>query len=53
MLPARQAAVTALIGAWLLLPPYGIPISGLPDYSKNMAAAGMLLGTLSSHPAAS
>ena len=36
--PSRQAATIAVIGAWLMLPPYAIPISGLPDYSKNMAA---------------
>ena len=47
ILPSRQAATIAVIGAWLILPPYTIPISGLPDFSKNMAATvGMLLGTL-------
>ena len=37
----------AVIGAWLLLPPYMIDIAGLPDYSKTAAASlGMLFGTL-------
>ena len=38
LLPHRRAATIAVIGAWLILPPYSIPISGLPDYRKNMAA---------------
>jgi len=47
ILPARRAAVTGLIGGWLLLPPYVIPISHLPDYSKNTATSlGIFLGTL-------
>jgi tetratricopeptide (TPR) repeat protein len=47
LLPSRRAATVAVIGAWLLLPPYQIPISNFPDYSKNTAATlGMLLGTL-------
>jgi tetratricopeptide (TPR) repeat protein len=47
LLPGRRAAVIAVIGAWLLLPPFTLPISGLPDYSKNTAASvGMMLGTL-------
>jgi tetratricopeptide (TPR) repeat protein len=47
LVPARKAAATALIGAWLLLPPFTLVISSLPDYSKNTAAAvGILLGTL-------
>jgi tetratricopeptide (TPR) repeat protein len=47
MLPSRQAATAAVIGAWLLLPPYVIPITALPDYGKNMAATlGVMLGTL-------
>ena len=47
LLPARQAAATAVIGGWLLLPPIKLDISGLPDFSKNMAATvGMMLGTL-------
>ena len=36
-----------MVGAWLLLPPYTLDISGLPDYSKSMAAVlGVMLGTL-------
>ena len=47
MMPSRQAAIVAVIGAWLVLPPYVIPISSFPDFSKNTAATiGMLLGTL-------
>ena len=47
VMPARRAAASSLIGAWLLLPPYTLAISGLPDYSKNTAAtAGIMLGTL-------
>lgn len=47
LLPSRRAATVAVIVAWLLLPPYGIPITGFPDYSKNTAATlGMILGTL-------
>lgn len=46
LLRGRQAAAVAVVGAWLYLPPYSLPIAGLPDYSKNMAATvGMLLGT--------
>ena len=45
--PARRAASVAVIGAWLFLPPYKLPISGLPDYSRNTAIAiGMMMGTL-------
>ena len=47
IMPARQAAATAVIGAWLLLPPYSVAIAGLPDFSKNMSAAiGVMLGTI-------
>ena len=45
--PHRQAATIAVIGAWLLLPPYSIDFPGLPDYGKNVAASiGILLATL-------
>jgi hypothetical protein len=47
MLPSRLAATTAVIGAWLLLPPLSLSIPGLPDYSKTTAATiGVLLSTL-------
>ena len=47
LLPARLVSSIAVIGAWLLLPPYSISISSLPDYSKNTAATmAMVLGTL-------
>ena len=46
LMPSRLAATTAVIGAWLILPPYALPIAGLPDYSKSTAAVlGVLLGT--------
>src|ERR1019366_3359931 len=46
-MPVRVVSAFAVIGAWLLLPPYSIPISGFPDYSKNAAATvAMALGTL-------
>ena len=47
VIPVRMAAAIAVIGAWLLLPPYTLEISGLPDYSKITAATlGMILGSL-------
>jgi tetratricopeptide (TPR) repeat protein len=47
LLPGRRAATIAVIGAWLALPPVNLPITGLPDYSKNTAATlGMMLGML-------
>ncbi len=51
LLPPRRAVVASIIGAWLLLPPASIPLSGLPDYDKMMAATvGILLGTLIFQP---
>jgi hypothetical protein len=51
LLPPRRAVVASVIGAWLLLPPAAIPLSGLPDYDKMMAATvGILLGTLIFQP---
>jgi len=51
LLPPRRAVVASVIGAWLLLPPASIPLSGLPDYDKMMAATvGIMLGTLIFHP---
>jgi tetratricopeptide (TPR) repeat protein len=47
LMPVRTATAVAVIGAWLFLPPFGITISGLPDYTKVTAAAvGCMLGTL-------
>ena len=47
MLPRIAAVSFAIIGAWLILPPYALPIAGLPDYSKISAAAlGVTLGTM-------
>lgn len=49
--PGRAVATFAVIGAWLLLPPYSLPIAGLPDYTKSMAAAiGLLLGSVLFNP---
>jgi tetratricopeptide (TPR) repeat protein len=47
MLPTRQAAAAGVIGAWLFLPPYTLPIVGLPDFSKITASSvGLLAATL-------
>jgi tetratricopeptide (TPR) repeat protein len=47
LIPARTATATAVVGAWLLLPPFVLVFTGLPDYAKSTAAtAGVLLGTL-------
>jgi hypothetical protein len=46
LLPARRAAVASLITAWLLLPPVGIDLPGIPSYDKASAATlGILLAT--------
>ena len=46
-MPVRQASAAAVIGAWLVLPPIGLPVAGLPDFSKNSAAAiGIVLSTI-------
>jgi len=43
----RKAAVVSLIGAWLVLPPTGIPLSGIPDYTKVTATIlGLFIGVL-------
>lgn len=50
-MPRLQAAVIGVIGAWLFLPPSGISIGGLPDYTKGSAFGyGILLGTLLFQP---
>jgi Tetratricopeptide repeat len=50
-LPARRAVVVGMIGAWVLLPPVSIPLAGIPDYDKVMAATmGIILGTLIFQP---
>ena len=50
-LPARRAVVTSSIAAWLLLPPVGIDLPGLPNYDKAAAATvGILLATLIFQP---
>ena len=47
LLPQRKAVAIAVIGAWVILPPYSIVIGELPDYSKNTAATvSVLLSTL-------
>ena len=51
VLRPQRAVVASLAGGYLLLPPASIPISGLPDYDKMMAATvGILLGTLIFQP---
>jgi hypothetical protein len=46
LLPARRAVVAALIAAWLLLPPVGLDLPGLPAYDKTAAATiGIVLAT--------
>lgn len=51
VLPARQATIASVIGAWLFLPPVSIPIALLPDYDKSMAAVvGIILATLIFQP---
>jgi hypothetical protein len=51
LLPPRRAVVASIIGAWLLLPPAAIPLSGIPDFDKMMAATvGILIGTFIFQP---
>ena len=51
VLPPRRAAVGSIIGAWLILPPATLSVSGLPDYDKMVAATlGILLATLIFEP---
>jgi hypothetical protein len=46
LLPARRAMVASTIAAWLLLPPTGIDLPGIPPYDKSAAAStGILLAT--------
>ena len=46
LLPAQRAMVAGSISAWLLLPPTGIDLPGLPTYDKAVAATvGILLAT--------
>ena len=47
IMPARKAAATAIVGAWLLLPPVSLGVTGLPDFSRSGSAAiGIILGTI-------
>ncbi|MEX0777512.1 MAG: hypothetical protein WD042_17545 [Phycisphaeraceae bacterium] len=44
VLPPRRAVIVGFLVAWLFLPMAGIPIKGLPDYTKMTAACvGVLL----------
>ncbi len=46
LLPAQRAMVAGSIAGWLLLPPTGIDLPGLPTYDKVVAATvGILLAT--------
>lgn len=45
--PWRQAVLIAIMTTWLFLPPAGLNISGLPDYTKNSAFSyGVLLSLM-------
>ena len=47
VLPAQRAMVVGAITAWVLLPPLGVDLPGLPVYDKTTAACGgILLATL-------
>jgi len=51
VLPAQRAMVASAISAWLLLPPTGIDLPGLPTYDKAMAATvGILLAAVIFEP---
>ncbi|WP_337175267.1 tetratricopeptide repeat protein [Paludisphaera sp.] len=46
-LPRRQAVLVGVVGAWLFLPPGGVSLAGLPDYTKTSAFGyGIMLATL-------
>ncbi|MCU0566268.1 MAG: O-antigen ligase domain-containing protein [Oculatellaceae cyanobacterium Prado106] len=46
-LPARRAVVVTYLVAWLFLPEAGLPIIGLPDFTKTIATAyGILIATV-------
>ena len=47
VVPARKAVAFIVVGGLLILPPYTLDISGLPDYSRIMAASiSVILGTV-------
>ncbi|WP_165223203.1 tetratricopeptide repeat protein [Aquisphaera insulae] len=51
LVPARQAVVAATIGGWILLPPTGFSLPGIPDFTKLTATVfGILIGTLIFQP---
>ena len=51
LLPARRAMVVSAIAGWLLLPPLGIGLAGVPDYTKTGAAIlSILLATIIFEP---
>jgi hypothetical protein len=51
VLRPQQAVICGIVGAWLLLPPASLAISGLPDYDKSMASTvGICLATLIFQP---
>ena len=50
-LPPRRAVMVSVAGGYLVLPTASIPLSGLPDYDKMMAATvGIVIGTLIFQP---
>lgn len=51
MLTPHRAVIVAVISGWLLLPPFAIPVPGLPNYDKFMAPViGIILATLIFQP---
>jgi len=51
VLPPQRAVVVGVVGGWLILPPTGFPLPGVPDYDKIMApVVGVVLATLIFQP---
>ncbi|MGC8639429.1 MAG: tetratricopeptide repeat protein [Isosphaeraceae bacterium] len=51
VLPPHRAVIIAMVGGWVVLPPAGIPLPGLPDCDKVMVpVVGATLGTLIFQP---
>jgi tetratricopeptide (TPR) repeat protein len=51
LMPVRRAVVASATGAWLLLPPIGIDLPGLPVYDKAAAATvGIMVATVLFQP---
>ena len=51
LLPRRQAVMVGVVGAWAFLPPGGLSLPGVPDYTKTSAFGyGIILATLIFNP---